>query len=149
MRAWLIIALLMVSPAKAIEPGERMSDPVLEERARTISRELRCMVCQNEAIDASNAGFAKDLRRLVRERIAAGDTDEQVLAYVTNRYGEFVRFRPQFGLHTLLLWAVPLIAVLFFGLLVLRRRSGSELSEDEVAEIERQPADYESARTTK
>ena len=86
-----------------------LKDPALEARARTISQELRCVVCQNQSIDDSNAPLAHDLRVLVRERLTAGDTDSQVLAFVEARYGEFVLLRPRFKLQTLLLWLTPLL----------------------------------------
>jgi cytochrome c-type biogenesis protein CcmH len=101
--------MLGLAPAHAIEPGETLKDPVLEARARKISQELRCLVCQNQSIDDSNAELARDLRLIVRERLAAGDSDNAVLAFVEARYGEFVLLRPHFGLHTALLWLTPLL----------------------------------------
>jgi cytochrome c-type biogenesis protein CcmH len=86
-----------------------LNDPVLEARARKLSQELRCVVCQNQSIDDSNAPLAHDLRVLVRERLSAGETDRQVLAFITARYGEFVLLRPPFRAHTLLLWFAPLL----------------------------------------
>ena len=117
-------ALLMLAcaPALAVEPGEKMADPVLEARARRISQELRCLVCQNQSIDDSNAELARDLRLIVRERLAAGDSDAQVLAFVEQRYGEFVLLRPPFKLHTLALWLMPLL-LLIGTVLVLRRNA--------------------------
>jgi cytochrome c-type biogenesis protein CcmH len=100
---------LAAAPALAVEPGERLADPALEARARKLSQELRCLVCQNQSIDDSNAELARDLRLIVRERLQAGDTDPQVLAFVEARYGEFVLLRPPFKLHTLLLWLGPLL----------------------------------------
>ena len=97
------------APAHAVEPGEMLKDPALEARARHISQELRCLVCQNQSIDDSNAELARDLRVLVRERLAAGDSDAAVLAFVEARYGEFVLLRPRLRLHTLLLWLTPLL----------------------------------------
>ena len=110
----LMLACLMVLPhrAQAVEPGEALSDPRLEQRARKLSAELRCLVCQNQSIDDSNAPLAKDLRLLVRERLSKGETDEQVLGFIVDRYGEFVLLRPPFGMHTLLLWLAPLLALL-------------------------------------
>jgi cytochrome c-type biogenesis protein CcmH len=116
----LLIAL--ASLAWAVEPGERLADPAQEVRARRISQELRCLVCQNQSIDDSNAELARDLRLLVRERIVAGDTDAQVLAFVEARYGEFVLLRPPFKLHTLALWLTPLL-LLIGTVLVLRRNA--------------------------
>ena len=97
------------APAHAVEPGEMLKDPALEARARHISQELRCLVCQNQSIDDSNAELARDLRVLVRERLAAGDSDAAVLTFVEARYGEFVLLRPRLRWHTLLLWLTPLL----------------------------------------
>jgi cytochrome c-type biogenesis protein CcmH len=101
----IVVLALVHGVTLAVEPGEKLADPALEARARKISQELRCLVCQNQSIDDSNAELARDLRLIVRERITAGDTDAQVLAFVEARYGEFVLLRPPFKLHTLLLWA--------------------------------------------
>ncbi len=98
---------VVVSPALAINPDEALKDPVLETRARTITREVRCLVCQGESIDESNAPLAADLRKLVRARLMAGDSDDDVRAYLVRRYGEYVLMRPPLGLHTLLLWGLP------------------------------------------
>ncbi|MBB3971958.1 cytochrome c-type biogenesis protein [Hansschlegelia beijingensis] len=104
---------LLAAPALAVNPGEQLPDPAQEARAREISAELRCMVCQNQSIDDSDAPLAKDLRLLVRERIRAGDDDKQVLAFLTERYGEFVLLRPRLRGETLLLWGfAPAILVL-------------------------------------
>lgn len=110
----LVAALLLAaSPAVAItSPDEMLKDPALEARARALGRELRCLVCQNQSIDDSNADLAKDLRRLVRERIAAGDSDEQVLAFLTERYGDFVLLKPPVKPATWLLWFGPPAALL-------------------------------------
>jgi cytochrome c-type biogenesis protein CcmH len=122
------IAMLMLAivSAYAVEPGEKLADPAQEARARRISQELRCLVCQNQSIDDSNAELARDLRLLVRERIVAGDTDAQVLAFVEARYGEFVLLRPPFKLHTLALWLTPLL--LLIGTLVVLRRNARSRS---------------------
>ena len=90
-----------------------MSDPKLESRAREVSINLRCLVCQNQSIDDSNADLAKDLRVLVRERLTKGDTNEQVTSYIVDRYGEYVLLKPRFGLHTLILWLGPLALLAF------------------------------------
>jgi cytochrome c-type biogenesis protein CcmH len=119
-----LLALVVPQIAHAVTPDEILKDPALEARARNLSRELRCMVCQNQSIDDSEAPLAKDLRVLVRERLSSGDTDKQVLDYLVSRYGEFVLLKPPFELHTLLLWAVS-PAVLLVGiitLLVMARR---------------------------
>ncbi len=102
-----LFALLAPGIAHAVKPGEMLKDPALEARARHLSGELRCMVCQNELIDDSNAPLAHDLRVLVRQRLVAGDTDQQVLDYLVARYGEFVLLRPRLEWHTLLLWGLP------------------------------------------
>ena len=104
----LAVAMSLGAPAAfAVQPDEIMADPAKEARARELSRELRCMVCQNQSIDDSEAPLARDLRILVRERIAAGDSDRQVIDFLVARYGEFVLLKPRFNPHTLLLWLVP------------------------------------------
>jgi len=109
--------------AQAVEPSERLADPVLEERARTLSKELRCLVCQNQSIDESNADLAHDLRQLLRQRLVAGDTDQQVLDYLTARYGVFVLLDPPFEPLTWILWLTPPVLVIGGGgLLLLRAR---------------------------
>jgi cytochrome c-type biogenesis protein CcmH len=107
--AALVALLIALSPAQAVEPGEMLQDPALEARARRLSQELRCVVCQNQSIDDSNAPLAHDLRVLVRERLAAGDTDAQVLAFVETRYGAFVLLRPRLTPQTVVLWSTPLL----------------------------------------
>ena len=108
----LLVALpAMTSPASAINPSERLSDAKLESRARELSAELRCLVCQNQSIDDSDAPLAKDLRLLVRERLVQGDSNSQVKDFVVARYGEFVLLKPPFGMHTLLLWLTPLLVL--------------------------------------
>jgi cytochrome c-type biogenesis protein CcmH len=123
-----ILAAIGVTPARAVLPDEVMSDPAKEARARHLSQELRCMVCQNQSIDDSEAPLARDLRLLVRERIASGDSDAQVMDFLVARYGEFVLLRPRFARQTLLLWLIPPF-VLFGGGLVLwlqaRRRKST------------------------
>jgi len=120
MRALLLALLLLASPALAIvDPREMLPDPDQEARARIIGKELRCLVCQNQSIDDSNAGLARDLRMIVRERVAAGDTNEQVLAFVTERYGDFVRLTPPVNATTIVLWASPAL-ILGAGLFAVR-----------------------------
>ena len=113
----LVLALAVIvvglAPAWAVLPDEILDDPVLEARARDLSREIRCLVCQNENIDSSNADLARDLRILVRERLVAGDSDDQVKAYLVARYGDFVLFNPPVKPATYLLWFGPLLIVLF------------------------------------
>jgi cytochrome c-type biogenesis protein CcmH len=144
-----VLALAGTAPAWAVQPDEIMSNPALETRARDLSRELRCMVCQNQSIDDSDAPLARDLRLLVRERIAAGDSDGQVIDFLVARYGEFVLLKPRFNPHTLLLWLLPPLALVGGGLALWtysRRRSkfpGAEdqglltLTAEEEARIER------------
>ena len=107
---------LLPCPVLAVQPDEVLKDPAMEARAREISEGLRCLVCQNQSIDDSDAPLAKDLRVLVRERLKEGDSNRQVVDYVVARYGEFVLLRPVFALHTLLLWLTPVLAVLLGGL---------------------------------
>ncbi|MBZ0216263.1 MAG: cytochrome c-type biogenesis protein CcmH [Fimbriimonadaceae bacterium] len=110
----LIMAVLLLGAgsAYAVQPDEVLDDPVLEQRAREISAGLRCLVCQNQSIDDSDAPLAKDLRILVRERLTAGDSNPEVVQYLVDRYGEFVLLKPRFGLHTLILWiSAPLVFV--------------------------------------
>jgi cytochrome c-type biogenesis protein CcmH len=135
-----VIALFVVefaTTAIAVQPDEMLADPKLEARARTLSRELRCMVCQNQSIDDSEAPLAGDLRVLVRERLKAGDSDTQVLDFLTARYGEFVLLRPPFGWHTALLWLAP-SGALMLGILMLivarRRRVAGPSGTTGVAE---------------
>jgi cytochrome c-type biogenesis protein CcmH len=111
-------------PVRAVEPNEMLADPALEARARTLSKELRCMVCQNESIDDSGAPLAHDLRVLVRERMKAGDSDAQILNFLVARYGEFVLLRPRLSWHTAVLWGLPPAALLvaIAALFVVARR---------------------------
>ncbi|MDJ0993303.1 MAG: cytochrome c-type biogenesis protein CcmH [Dinoroseobacter sp.] len=111
-RGVILAAALTVAsavPIWAVQPDEILDDPVLEDRAREISKELRCVVCQNEPIDSSNAGVARDLRLLVRERLVAGDSDEEVVDFVVARYGDYVLFRPPFKPTTYALWIGPFV----------------------------------------
>ena len=123
----LAMALLAACPAHAVEPDEVLQDPAFEARARTISEGLRCLVCQNQSIDDSEAPLAKDLRLLVRERLKAGDSNEQIVDFIVTRYGEFVLLKPRFETHTLVLWlatpAVFLVALLIIALAYRRRRA--------------------------
>jgi cytochrome c-type biogenesis protein CcmH len=123
LRAALLSGLILAGPgaAMAVEPGEKLADPRLEARARSISAELRCLVCQNQSIDDSDAPLAKDLRMLVRERLSAGDDDSQVMAFLVDRYGDFILLRPRFDARTYILWLAPLFILL--GGIVLARRT--------------------------
>lgn len=104
--------LLLSAPVRAVQPDEILSDPAMEARARALSAELRCLVCQNQSIDDSNAPLARDLRLLVRERLKANDTDEQVMEYVVARYGDFVLLKPPMNTSTLVLWVTPVLVLL-------------------------------------
>ena len=144
-----VIWIIGLSAACAVQPDEIMADPVKESRARDLSRELRCMVCQNQSIDDSEAPLARDLRLLVRERIASGDSDAQVLDFLVARYGEFVLLKPRLNPHTWLLWLLPPLALAGGGLALWihnRRRWKSaamddqslfKLTADEEARLER------------
>lgn len=122
----LLAALIVSSQAWAVEPDEMLSNPALEARARAISKQLRCMVCQNESIDESQAPLARDLRVLVRQRIMAGDSDTQIINFLVSRYGEFILLKPPLSWHTLALWGAP-PALLILGILMIvvveRRRA--------------------------
>jgi cytochrome c-type biogenesis protein CcmH len=137
----LLLSFAFAGQALAVLPGEMLSDPALEARARALSAELRCMVCQNQSIDDSNADLAHDLRVLVRERIKAGDSDEQVIDYVVSRYGEFVLLKPRFNLRNALLWGAPVVLLLAGGAFILlgarrRRVATPALSADEKRALE-------------
>ena len=133
--AGLFALAVIASPAAyAVQPDEIMADPAKEARARDLSRELRCMVCQNQSIDDSEAPLARDLRLLVRERIAAGDSDAQVIDFLVARYGEFVLLKPRLQPHTLLLWLLPPLVLAGGGFALWthgRRRAKSAAAEDQ------------------
>ena len=126
----LLVGALLV-PAHAIDPGEALGDPVLEARARALSVEFRCLVCQNQSIDDSDAPLARDLRAMVRARLLAGDSDQDIRAAVTARYGEFVLFRPRFGGPTAVLWLLPLLLLSIAGWFAIRMFSRTTSSEVE------------------
>jgi cytochrome c-type biogenesis protein CcmH len=137
-----LLLCLVAPPAAAVQPDEILPDPALERRAREISSGLRCLVCQNQSIDDSDAPLAKDLRILVRERLKTGDSDADVRDYIVQRYGEFVLLRPVVGGHTLVLWLTPLLVLVLGGygiLIALRRnrRDAAPLAGDERARVER------------
>ncbi len=141
----MMAGLTLAPSARAVQPDEVLKDPALEQRARAISGTLRCLVCQGESIDDSNAGLAKDLRIAVRKRLVAGDTDEQTVSYLVDRYGEFILLKPVFGWHTAILWLAP-FSVLIIGaaglLWAVRRRPKAApgpvlLSDEEKAELDR------------
>jgi cytochrome c-type biogenesis protein CcmH len=136
----LILTLFRAVPSHAVEPGEMLADPILEARAREISKNLRCLVCRNENIDSSNAGIAGDLRVLVRERLVAGDSDEQVISYIVDRYGEYVLLRPTRSWSNLALWAagpVLFLTGLGIALIFVRRRKAAAPESLSASEQER------------
>ncbi len=146
MRRWLLIATVaatLAGPAWAVNPDELLADPALEARAHALSRELRCVVCQNQSIDDSDAALAGDLRVILRERIAAGDTDEQAVRFLVHRYGSFVQLKPPLRLDTILLWFGPVLLLLAggFGAMIYVRGRGpgkvAALTAAEEAEVAR------------
>jgi cytochrome c-type biogenesis protein CcmH len=152
LRAVLLCFMIAASaPALAVQPDEVLPDPALEARARALSQELRCLVCQNQSIDDSDALLARDLRLLLRERLKNGDSDKQVLDFLVARYGEFVLLRPPLGWHTALLWLTPgllLIGAVIGLVAVVRRRFGRPVTEpgltpDETARLTRAMRDSE------
>ena len=136
-----LTCLLLLAPlaARAVQPDEIMTDPRLEARARALSAQLRCLVCQNESIDESHADLARDLRVLVRERLQAGDSDDKIRAYLVLRYGDFILLKPPFKLETWLLWGAPFVILLAGGgiILVARRRHKSLAQPNSLSEAER------------
>lgn len=137
-------ALLSSGPTFAVQPDEMLKDPAAEARARKLSAELRCLVCQNESIDDSNAPLAKDLRLLVRERITAGDTDPQIRSFLVQRYGEFVLLRPPFSIRTMALYGAPFATLALGGWLIWRRTrrqaapaAPAVLSDEEKARLDK------------
>jgi cytochrome c-type biogenesis protein CcmH len=152
MMAWLRLSLMILvglaslaHPALATEPDEILTDPEREARARAITRELRCVVCQNQSVDDSEAPLAKDIRTIVRERIVAGDTDTQVREFVVSRYGQYVLLRPPFGVDTALIWVGPFVlfglALIVAAIYLRRARSAAStvpgaLSEDEERRVQ-------------
>jgi len=137
----LLAALVFSAPAFAVQPDEVLKDQALEKRARDISSGLRCLVCQNQSIDDSDAQLAKDLRLLVRERLVAGDSDQQVRDFLVQRYGEFVLLKPTFSAHNMLLWLTPALVLVLGGIgayVALRRRpqAPEALNEEERKALE-------------
>ncbi len=121
-----LLGTLVAAPAFAVsDPAELLPDPVQEQRAEALGHQLRCLVCQNESMEESNADLARDLRRIIRQRVVAGDSDQQVIDWMVARYGAFVRLRPPFNALTLVLWGAPVIALAagIGAVLVARRRS--------------------------
>jgi cytochrome c-type biogenesis protein CcmH len=139
-----LFLLMFWASALAVQPDEILNNPALEARARTLSTGLRCLVCQNQSIDDSDAPLARDLRLLIRERLVAGDSDEKVLGFIVGRYGEFILLRPRFEAKTILLWVGPFVLLLLAGLFLLTRRRAkwagnaeAPLNTDEKATLDR------------
>ena len=127
----LLTLLMLALPAAAVDPSEVLDDPALEARARALSAQLRCLVCQNQSIDDSNADLAREIRVIVRERLVAGDTDQQVIQYLVDRYGEYVLLQPVIAPHTLLLWsAAPIVLVIGGIAIVLAARRKRQAPAD-------------------
>ena len=147
MRCFLLLVTFIVlnAAAYAVEPDEILKDPALEARARSISAELRCLVCQNQSIDDSHAPLARDLRLLVRDRLKAGESDTQIRQYLVERYGEFILLKPRVAADTIILWGAPFLALLLSGFFVWRAaqrrgallRSDAPLTDDEKAHLDR------------
>jgi cytochrome c-type biogenesis protein CcmH len=134
------LALFWTAAAFSWEPNEVLSDPALETRAREISSQLRCLVCQNQSIDGSDADLAKDLRLLVSERLKAGDTNDEVFAFMVDRYGEFILLKPKFGLKTVLLWGLPGLLPLIGGGIIfysLARRKKTKLEIKDLSTVDK------------
>ena len=134
----IVAVLAALSPAFALSPDELLKDPALEHRARALSAQLRCLVCQNQSIDDSDAPLAKDLRTLVREQLVQGKTDPEIMEFVVARYGEFVLLKPRLTAGTILLWTTPFAVLLVAGAaLLLRRRRSVSVPESPLTEAER------------
>lgn len=128
-----VFVLFLLTPALAVNPDEVLDDPVLEERARSLSVGIRCLVCQNQSIDDSDAQLARDLRIIVREKLVEGLNDKQILDYLVDRYGEFVLLKPRLSNQTILLWLLPLIALIIGAIIALKTFGATKRKE--VAEI--------------
>jgi cytochrome c-type biogenesis protein CcmH len=131
---WILFLWLLIVPAHAVEPSEMLSDPALEVRARSISQQLRCMVCQNESIDTSEASFAHDMRVVIREKLAAGQSDQQILDYIHSRYGDYVMMKPPFDRQTYALWLGPALILIgsAVGLAIFHRQRRFDDADDDV-----------------
>jgi cytochrome c-type biogenesis protein CcmH len=141
---FLALSTMQMHPAVAVQPDEVLKDQALETRARALSRELRCMVCQNQSIDDSDAPLARDLRLLVRERLTAGDSDSQVIDFLVARYGEFVLLRPRFAWHNVVLWFTPLLVLIAGAIAIffaVRRQRAATAAAPLSAEEERRLAE--------
>jgi cytochrome c-type biogenesis protein CcmH len=137
----LVVTPMLMAPALAVLPDEVLKDPALEARARVLSQDLRCLVCQNQSIDDSNAPLARDLRVIVRERLTAGDSDEQVIEYLVSRYGNYVLLKPPFHRDTALLWIAPFAMLVIAGAvaatyLMRRKREDSDAPAEQLSDEE-------------
>jgi cytochrome c-type biogenesis protein CcmH len=139
--ATLLFLLISLTPALAVEPDEILADPALEFRARALSAGFRCLVCQNQSIDDSDAPLARDLRLLIRDRLKSGDSDQEVKAFVVSRYGDFVLLKPPFDSRTLLLWFSPFLLLLAGILFLTRRRAPASSPDRPLSEDERRRVD--------
>ena len=140
MRWFLLCLLLLLTPAYAVQPDEILSDAKLEQRARDLSTGFRCLVCQNQSIDESDAPLAKDLRILIREHLTKGDSDAEISDFVVARYGEFVLLRPRLTARTAILWATPFLIILAGFIVILRRRKSSAVPAEAALSAEEQKA---------
>ncbi len=138
MRWFLLFSLLLLTPAYAVQPDEILADAKLEQRARALSTGFRCLVCQNQSIDESDAPLAKDLRILIREHLTKGDSDAEIRDFVVARYGEFVLLKPRLTPHTLILWATPFLIILAGLVVILRRRRISGVPAEQALSAEEQ-----------
>ncbi len=136
-----LLFLMLGGSAFAVQPDEILKDPALEARARALSGGLRCLVCQNQSIDDSDAPLARDLRILIRERLTAGESDAQVMGYVVDRYGDFVLLKPRLTARTALLWAMPFAVLLLAALFLFRRRKATAANEAPLSAEERAALD--------
>lgn len=134
-----LVLLLLAAPARAVDPEDRLNDPVQEERARELSRDLRCLVCAGQTVDESNAPVARALRKMVRERIAAGDSDDEVLDAVAARYGDYALLKPRFDARNFALWAGPFLVLALgaWGAVVFIRRTAAPLESPPLSDAER------------
>ena len=136
---WLLLILFLQAPAYAVQPDEILSNTQLELRARNLSLGFRCLVCQNQSIDESDAPLARDLRILIRERLTDGDSDQQIKDFVVARYGDFVLLKPRLTARTAILWATPFLIILVgFGLILRRRRAVPPVSESALTSDEQE-----------
>lgn len=140
MRWFLLCFLLLATPAYAVLPDEVLADAKLETRARDLSKGFRCLVCQNQSIDDSDASLARDLRILIRERLTKGDSDQQIVDFVVARYGEFILLKPRLSARTAILWATPFLLILVGFAVILRRRKISGAPAESALSAEEQKA---------